>query len=64
MSQLNGRLTPSRCTPLVLPSPPVAIDVESERNLTHHSTTQDLVKVCDIVNVPVALYPSTERTFD
>jgi formate dehydrogenase len=38
--------------------------VEKELNLTYHATPQDLVKVCDVVNLQTPLYPSTEHMFD
>lgn len=39
-------------------------ELEKELNLTFHETPQDLVKVCDVVNLQVPLYPSTEKMFD
>jgi len=39
-------------------------DLERELNLTFHETPQDLVSVCDIVNLQVPLYPSTQHMFD
>ncbi|TCL73013.1 NAD-dependent formate dehydrogenase [Rhizobium sp. BK251] len=39
-------------------------DVEKELNLTYHATPQELVKVCDVVNLQMPLYPSTEKMFD
>lgn len=38
--------------------------IERELNLTFHQTPEELVKVCDIVNLQVPLYPSTENMFD
>ncbi len=42
----------------------LSADVEKELNLTYHATPQDLVKVCDVVNLQMPLYPSTEGMFD
>lgn len=42
----------------------LAESIERELNLTFHETPQDLVQVCDIVNLQVPLYPSTENMFD
>lgn len=39
-------------------------DIESELNLTFHETPEALVKVCDIVNLQLPLYPSTVNMFD
>lgn len=39
-------------------------DVEQELNLTYHETAQDLVKVCDVINLQTPLYPSTENMFN
>jgi formate dehydrogenase len=39
-------------------------EIEEELNLTYHATPEELVKVCDIVNLQMPLYPSTEKMFD
>ncbi|MBB4349402.1 NAD-dependent formate dehydrogenase [Aliirhizobium cellulosilyticum] len=39
-------------------------DIERELNLTFHETPEALVKVCDIVNLQLPLYPSTVNMFD
>jgi formate dehydrogenase len=38
--------------------------VENELNLTFHEAPQELVKVCDIVNLQLPLYPATVGMFD
>ncbi len=38
--------------------------VERELGLTFHANPQSLVQVCDVVNLQVPLYPSTEHLFD
>lgn len=35
-------------------------DVEKELGVTYHETPESLLKVCDVVNLQVPLYPSTE----
>lgn len=42
----------------------LAPELERELNLTHHATPQELVKVCDVINLQTPLYPSTEHMFD
>lgn len=42
----------------------LADSLERELNLIFHETPQDLVKICDIVNLQVPLYPSTEHMFN
>ena len=39
-------------------------DVEAELGLTYHETPQSLVSVCDVINLQMPLYPSTEGMFD
>lgn len=39
-------------------------DVEKELGLTFHDTPQSLVKVCDVVNLQVPLYPATQGMFN
>lgn len=39
-------------------------DIERELGLTFHPNPQSLVQVCDVVNLQVPLYPSTEHMFD
>jgi formate dehydrogenase len=39
-------------------------EVEKELGLTYHPDAQSLVKVVDIVNLQMPLYPSTEHLFD
>ncbi|WP_109483537.1 NAD-dependent formate dehydrogenase [Paraburkholderia sp. C35] len=39
-------------------------DVEAELGLIHHETPEDLDKVCDIINLQMPLYPSTEGFFN
>jgi formate dehydrogenase len=38
-------------------------EVEAELGLTFHDTPESLVRVCDVVNLQVPLYPSTEGMF-
>ncbi|BEU27728.1 NAD-dependent formate dehydrogenase [Paraburkholderia sp. 22B1P] len=42
----------------------LAPEVEAELGLIHHETPEDLVKVCDIINLQMPLYPSTEGFFN
>ncbi|WP_441280733.1 NAD-dependent formate dehydrogenase [Tardiphaga sp. 862_B3_N1_1] len=42
----------------------LSAEVERELNLTFHATPEALVQACDIVNLQVPLYPSTEGMFD
>jgi formate dehydrogenase len=42
----------------------LAPELEAELNLTYHATPEGLVQACDIVNLQVPLYPSTEGMFD
>lgn len=39
-------------------------EVESELGLTFHDTPESLLKVCDVVNLQMPLYPSTEGFFN
>ena len=39
-------------------------EVEQELGLTFHATTQELVKVCDVVTINAPLHPETEHLFD
>lgn len=39
-------------------------DIERELDLTFHPDPKTLVQVCDVVNLQVPLYPSTEHMFD
>ena len=39
-------------------------EIEKELNLTWHPTTQEMVKVCDVVTINAPLYPETENLFD
>jgi formate dehydrogenase len=39
-------------------------EIETELGLTYHDTPQSLVKVCDVINLQMPLYPSTEGMFD
>lgn len=38
--------------------------VEAELGLTFHETPEDLVRACDIINLQMPLYPSTEHFFN
>ena len=42
----------------------LAPDIEAELGLIYHETPQSLAKVCDVVNLQIPLYPSTENLFD
>jgi formate dehydrogenase len=39
-------------------------DVEKELGLTYHTSPQDLVRACDVIDIHAPLYPSTEHMFD
>jgi len=39
-------------------------EIEKELNVTFHETPESLLKVCDIVNLQMPLYPSTKGMFD
>ena len=39
-------------------------EVEEELNLTWHASTEDMVKVCDVVTINCPLHPETEHLFD
>jgi len=39
-------------------------EVERELGLTYHATTEDLVRVCDVVTINAPLHPETEHLFD
>ncbi len=39
-------------------------EIENELGLTFHETPQDMVQVCDVVNLQMPLYPSTEHMFN
>ncbi|PXV53319.1 formate dehydrogenase [Dyella jiangningensis] len=39
-------------------------EIEKELNATFHETPESLLKVCDIVNLQMPLYPSTQGMFD
>jgi formate dehydrogenase len=38
--------------------------VEKELNLTFHRTTEEMVRVCDVVTINAPLHPETENLFD
>ena len=38
--------------------------VEEELNLTWHASTEDMVKLCDVVTINCPLHPETEHLFD
>ncbi|KKW90438.1 NAD-dependent formate dehydrogenase [Sphingobium chungbukense] len=42
----------------------LSADLEAELGLTYHDTPQSLIKVCDIVNLQMPLYPSTQGMFN
>ncbi|WP_420998172.1 NAD-dependent formate dehydrogenase [Cupriavidus sp. 30B13] len=42
----------------------LAPEIEAELGLTYHDTPQSLVKACDVINLQMPLYPSTEGMFD
>lgn len=39
-------------------------EVEQELGLTYHATTEELVRVCDVVTINAPLHPETEHLFD
>lgn len=39
-------------------------EIEKELNVTFHDTPESLLKVCDVVNLQMPLYPSTQGMFD
>jgi formate dehydrogenase len=39
-------------------------EVEEELGLTFHATTEELVRVCDVVTINAPLHPETEHLFD
>ena len=39
-------------------------EVEEELNLTWHETTEDMVRVCDVITINCPLHPETEHLFD
>lgn len=39
-------------------------EVEKELNLTHHTSVEAMVKVCDVVTINCPLHPETENLFD
>jgi formate dehydrogenase len=39
-------------------------EIERELGLTYHATTEDLVRVCDVVTINAPLHPETEHLFD
>lgn len=39
-------------------------EIEEELNVTFHETPESLLKVCDVVNLQMPLYPSTKGMFD
>jgi formate dehydrogenase len=39
-------------------------EIEKELNVTYHDTPESLVKVCDVINLQMPLYPSTQGMFD
>ncbi len=39
-------------------------EIEKELNVTFHETPESLLKVCDVVNLQMPLYPSTKGMFD
>jgi formate dehydrogenase len=39
-------------------------EVEQELDLTFHATTEELVRVCDVVTINAPLHPETEHLFD
>ncbi|GAB7527057.1 NAD-dependent formate dehydrogenase [Paraburkholderia sp. 2C] len=39
-------------------------EIEKELNATYHETPMSLVKACDVINLQMPLYPSTEHMFD
>jgi formate dehydrogenase len=43
---------------------PLAPEVESELNATHHESVESLVGVCDVVTINCPLHPETEGLFD
>jgi formate dehydrogenase len=39
-------------------------EIEHELGLTYHATTEELVRVCDVVTINAPLHPETEHLFD
>lgn len=42
----------------------LAPEIEKELNVTYHDSIDSLIQVCDIVNLQMPLYPSTEHLID
>ena len=42
----------------------LSAELEKELDLTYHDTPQSLLKVCDVVNLQMPLYPSTQGLFN